>query len=64
MSRDFSVTLSDFQKRFARLLDKSFCSMDYKLAMSGYVAGMREKDKKSCSPFTKSSEMREKDKKS
>nr|GMD82336.1 RNA cytidine acetyltransferase 1-like [Ipomoea batatas] len=43
MSRDFSVTLSDFQKRFARLLDKSFRSMDYKLAMSGYVAGMREK---------------------
>nr|GME17291.1 RNA cytidine acetyltransferase 1 [Ipomoea batatas] len=34
MPRDFSVTLSYFRKRFARLLDKSFHSIDYKLAMS------------------------------
>nr|GLL46551.1 hypothetical protein Itr_chr14CG12440 [Ipomoea trifida] len=41
MSRDFSVTLSDFQKRFARLLDKSFCSMDYKLAMRNAFTYMK-----------------------
>nr|GMD22329.1 hypothetical protein Iba_chr08aCG9780 [Ipomoea batatas] len=41
MSRDFSVTLSYFQKRFARLLDKSFRSMDYKLAMRNAFTYMK-----------------------